>query len=199
MKIVWEKCVANNLFDLQKFVAVTSTNAAKIFNIYPRKGSISVGSDADIVIWNHQVNQTISAKSHNQACDYNIFEGTKVSGCPEYVIVKGKVLYEEEKLRVAEGFGQFVELPPHCPLLYDVKNGNHDAVDGLEEQLDRFQVEFEDRDYVPERADSVKSTSTQVTHTSRAPRPEGQRDLQSSSFSISKGEMKIILFMNLIN
>lgn len=188
MKIVWEKCVVTNLIDLQKFVAVTSTNAAKIFNLYPKKGTISVGSDADIVIWNHQVNQIISSK--NQACDYNIFEGTKVTGAPEYVIVKGKVCYEEENIRVAEGYGNCVELPSHCPLLYGAKNGNgeqEDFVDALEHQLDQFQVEFEDRNYVPERAESIKSTSTQVTHTARAPRPEGQRDLQSSSFSISKG------------
>lgn len=197
MKIVWEKCVASNLFDIHKFVAVTSTNAAKIFNLYPRKGVIAVGSDADIVIWNHQANQVISAKNHNQACDYNIFEGTKITGCPEYVIVKGKVAYEEDKLRVGQGFGQYLELPSHCPLLYHddeaVKNGNgNDHIDALEEQLDRFQVEFEDRDYVPEKAESMKSTSTQVTHTSRAPRPEGQRDLQSSSFSISKGNYLLI-------
>lgn len=132
----------------------------------------------------------ISAKTHAQGSDYNIFEGTKVSGTPEFVIVKGKVCYEDEKIRVAEGFGQCLELPSHSPELYGHRNGNGggDHVDALEEQLDRFQVEFEDRDYVPERADSVKSNSTQVTHTSRAPRPEGQRDLQSSSFSISKGE-----------
>lgn len=192
MAIVWEKCVVTNLIDLQKFVAITSTNAAKIFNLYPKKGTISVGSDADILIWNHQVNQVISSKGQAQACDYNIFEGTKISGAPEFVIVKGKVCYEEEKIRVAEGYGNCIELPSHCPLLYGAKNGNdhEDFVDALEHQLDQFQVEFEDRDYVPERAESIRSTSTQVTHTARAPRPDGQRDLQSSSFSISKGKKK---------
>jgi len=105
MKIIWEKCVTTNLIDLQKFVAITSTNAAKIFNLYPRKGSLTVGSDADLVVWNHQANQTISAKTHKQANDYNIFEGTKVSGAPEFVVVKGNVCLEDGNLRVAEGYG----------------------------------------------------------------------------------------------
>lgn len=191
MKIIWEKCVATNLIDIQKFVAITSTNAAKIFNLYPKKGSVTVGADADLVIWNHQANETITAKSHKHATDYNIFEGTKVTGAPEVVIVKGKVCLEDGNLRVAEGYGQFVECPTHCPLIYGEKNGKHedDLVDGFKEniQLDQFQVEFEDRDYVPGRADSISSSATQVTqHTARAPRAEGVRDQQASSFSISK-------------
>ena len=190
MKIIWEKCVATNLIDIQKFVAITSTNAAKIFNLYPRKGSVTVGADADLVIWNHQANETISAKAHHQANDYNIFEGTKVSGAPEFVIVKGKVCLEDGNVRVAEGYGQFLELSTHSPSITNGKNG--DDVDGDKDHadLDQFQVEFEDRDYVPGRADSLKSqmsSSTQVTqHTARAPRAEGVRDQQASSFSISK-------------
>lgn len=190
MKIIWEKCVATNLIDIQKFVAVTSTNAAKIFNIYPRKGSVTVGADADLIIWNHQANETISAKTNHHANDYNIFEGTKVSGAPEFVIVKGKVCLEDGNVRVAEGYGQFVEMPAHCPMIYAAKNGHgeSDLVDGFADQmqLDQFQVEFEDRDYVPGKADSIVSSSTQVTFTARAPRAEGVRDQQASSFSISK-------------
>lgn len=190
MKIIWEKCVATNLIDIQKFVAITSTNAAKIFNLYPKKGSITIGADADLIIWNHQANETISAASHRHKSDYNIFEGTKVSGAPEYVIVKGKVCLEDGNLRVAEGYGQFLECPAHCPLVFGEKNGHvDDLVDGFKEniQLDQFQVEFEDRDYVPGRADSISSTATAVTqHTARAPRADGVRDQQASSFSISK-------------
>ncbi|KAG5681562.1 hypothetical protein PVAND_010982 [Polypedilum vanderplanki] len=187
LKIVWEKCVVPSLIDLQKFVAITSTNAAKIFNLYPKKGSLTVGSDADILIWNHQANKTISSKTHSHASDYNIFEGVKVSGAPEFVIVKGKVCYEDDNPRVAEGFGNYIELSPYSQLLYGTKNGD-DLSDKFEDciQLDQFQEEFEDRDYVPEKAESIVSTSTQVTHTARAMRQEGQRDLQASSFSISK-------------
>jgi dihydropyrimidinase len=189
MKIIWEKCVVTNLIDIQKFVAITSTNAAKIFNLFPRKGSITVGADADLVIWNHQANETISAKTHHHANDYNIFEGTKVSGAPEYVIVKGKVCLEDGNVRVAEGHGEFLDCPTNCPLIYGDKNGTNDLVDEFKEHitLDQFQVEFEDRDYVPGKADSISSSATQVTQfTARAPRAEGVRDQQASSFSISK-------------
>lgn len=163
------------MIDVQKFVALTSTNAAKIFNLYPRKGSVTVGADADLVIWNHQANETISAKSHHHASDYNIFEGTKVTGVPEFVIVKGKVCLEDGNVRVAAGNGQFLECPTHSPLIYGVKNGD-DHVDSTKDhvQLDQYQEEFEDRDYVPGKADSLVSSSTQVTQfTARAPRAEG--------------------------
>lgn len=187
MKIVWEKCVATGLMDIQKFVAVTSTNAAKIFNLYPRKGSVTVGADADLVIWDHQANETISAKTNHHANDYNIFEGTKTSGAPAFVIVKGKVCLEDGNVRVAEGYGQFLEMPRQCPLIYVTKNGDCDLVDSVKHvTLDQYQEEFEDRDYMPGKADSINSSSTQVTHTARAPRADGVRDQQASSFSISQ-------------
>ncbi|KAK9299165.1 hypothetical protein QLX08_007775 [Tetragonisca angustula] len=113
MSVVWEKGVHAGIMDPTKFVAVTSTNAAKIFNLYPRKGVIAVGSDADIVVWDPNRKRTISAQTHVQAVDFNIFEGMEVHGVPEYVIVEGRVCVDECELKAVHGFGKFVETPSH--------------------------------------------------------------------------------------
>lgn len=74
MSVVWEKGVQSSIINPQRFVEITSTNAAKMFNVYPRKGCIAVGSDADVVVWNPNKTRVISAKTHHQAVDFNIFE-----------------------------------------------------------------------------------------------------------------------------
>ncbi|XP_070490848.1 dihydropyrimidinase [Chironomus tepperi] len=118
MSVIWERGVHTGVIDPKKFVAVTSTNAAKIFNIYPRKGSITVGADADLVIWNHKATRTISVKTHHHACDFNIFEGMVCHGVPETVIVNGKVAFEDGKLNVVAGSGRFVPSNAFNPMIF---------------------------------------------------------------------------------
>ncbi|XP_015431792.1 PREDICTED: dihydropyrimidinase isoform X2 [Dufourea novaeangliae] len=120
MAIVWEKGVHAEIMDPTRFVAVTSTNAARIFNLYPRKGVIAVGSDADIVVWDPNRKRTISAETHVQAVDFNIFEGMEVHGVPEYVVVKGRVCVDECEVKVVHGFGNFIETPTHASCVYDM-------------------------------------------------------------------------------
>jgi dihydropyrimidinase len=105
LEVLWHHGVSTGRLTMNEFVAVTSTNAAKIFNIYPRKGSISVGADADIVVWDPAASKTISAKTHHQNIDFNIFEGMEVTGCASHTISRGKVVYANGELNVERGAG----------------------------------------------------------------------------------------------
>jgi dihydropyrimidinase len=118
LEVLWDQGVNTGRLTMNEFVAVTSTNAAQIFNVYPRKGSVSVGADADIVVWDPEATKTISAKTHRQNVDYNIFEGMTVTGCASHTISQGKIVYADGELDVERGAGRYVDRPAFAPF-YD--------------------------------------------------------------------------------
>ncbi|XP_065368513.1 dihydropyrimidinase-like isoform X2 [Calliphora vicina] len=203
MSVVWEKGVHAGLLDPCRFVAVTSTNAAKIFNLYPQKGRIAVGSDADVVIWNPQATRTISKDTHHQKCDFNIFEGMVCHGVPEMVLVRGRICVEDDKVRVAEGFGRFLNTPVRSPYVYDILEGKktvneeqnnggdheeqHENLNGSMKKMNMTALEIE----IPyqevvlagtggPQTGSIGSTPSGRGHVS------GSRNMQESTFSISE-------------
>ena len=108
LQMIHEFGVRNRRITLNRMVELLSTNPAKLFGLYPRKGTIAVGSDADIVVFDPEKTVTISAATHHSKADYNLFEGTEVTGTPEMVILRGTVLVEGDELVAQPGIGQFV-------------------------------------------------------------------------------------------
>ncbi|MBR2573295.1 MAG: dihydropyrimidinase [Loktanella sp.] len=115
MPMLWTHGVRTGRLTLNEFVAVTSTNIAKILNCYPRKGAVLVGADADLVVWDPEKSKTIMAKSQQSAIDYNVFEGKEVTGLPRFTLTRGHVAVHDGEMRTREGHGQFVKRAPNTP------------------------------------------------------------------------------------
>lgn len=191
MSVVWEKGVESGAMNLSQFVAITSANAAKIFNIFPKKGCIAVGSDADIVVWNHTKTRTITAQKHHHATDLNVFEGMTVHGVPEYVIVNGRVCFEEGEVKAVQGFGSYVPNPVFPSYIYpNAQNVEQD--EGVENgstktDADSVSAEKSEEKDIRYGVDEPGSWSEQAIKRTvgKGQRLEGQRNLQDSTFSIS--------------
>jgi dihydropyrimidinase len=108
MELLFSEGVNKARITPQKFVEVTSTNAAKIFGMFPRKGTISIGADADLVIFDPNKKHTISAETHHMNCDYSAYEGWELTGKIDTVLLRGKVAVHAGKTKVSKGYGQFI-------------------------------------------------------------------------------------------
>lgn len=213
MSIVWERGVKTGLLDLPRFVEVTSTNAAKVFNMYPKKGVIAVGSDADIVIWDPNQVRTISKANHHSMSNFNIFEGMQIHGAPEYVIVNGRVCVDEFELKAVQGHGKFVPTSPWSPYVYEMVKAREEKAGGQNGLSNMTPIKLT----LPKIAEAAtpkaspavngQANNSHAEHlfltpsqtapvtptTGRQMRQEGQRDLQGTTFSIS-GEKDNVVF-----
>ncbi|CAF3367667.1 unnamed protein product [Rotaria sp. Silwood1] len=161
LSVIWTKGVETGKLDINQFVAITSSNAARIFNMYPKKGRIAVGSDGDCLIWDPQATKTISVSTHHQACDFNIFEGFQCHGLPVITIVAGKIAYENGQLHVIQGSGKYIETTCFTDYIYQKLNKREQ----LREQLIK-QQKIEREPYTGEVIDVNKSVSNGDSKTS---------------------------------
>src|SRR5438132_7851623 len=108
LQMIHQFGVRDGRITLNRMVELLATNPAKLFGLYPRKGTIAVGSDADIVVFDPEKQVTITAADQHSKVDYNLYEGTDVTGSPETVLLRGHVLVENDELVASPGIGQFV-------------------------------------------------------------------------------------------
>jgi dihydropyrimidinase len=108
MSLIYSGGVASGRFSANRFVELVSTTPAKLFGLYPRKGTIAVGTDADLVIFDPHRTHTISAATHHMRVDYSMFEGIKVTGMPDAVLSRGRVVVEGDKFLGRAGQGEFL-------------------------------------------------------------------------------------------
>ena len=113
LSVLWTRGVETGRLTPNEFVAATSTNIAQILNIYPQKGAILPGSDADLVVWDPKLSKTISAANQKSIIDYNVFEGVEVRGLPRYTISRGEVVWADgQNSQPQPGRGKFIRRKP---------------------------------------------------------------------------------------
>ncbi len=115
MPVLWTRGVGEGRLTPEEFVAVTSTNIARILGLYPRKGSLEVGADADVVLWDPKATKTIAAATQVSAIDYNVFEGMSCTGLPRTVLSRGETVVRDGVVQAEGGRGRFVPRRPFTP------------------------------------------------------------------------------------
>lgn len=187
MSVLWQRGVIGGKMDENRFVAVTSSNAARIYNLYPRKGRIIAGADADVVVWDPEGSKTLSVDSQFQGGDVNLYEGLRVYGVPIVTISKGRLVYEGGMFTCAAGSGQYCPMRSFPDPLYKkmVQRQKSQAVKAVEREP-----------YVGEVVEVLNSgkrdhfgTPDLDTPTRPSTRHGGVRDLQESSFSLSGAQI----------
>jgi len=109
LELLFSEGVRKGRISLNKFVEVTSANAAKIFGMFPKKGTIACGTDADIIIFDPEEKHTISVKNHHHNCDYSGYEGWEVTGKCKTVLLRGEVAIDNNEMKINKGYGQFIK------------------------------------------------------------------------------------------
>ena len=109
MSLIFSGGVAGGRFSVNRFVEITSTAPAKLFGLYPRKGTIAIGSDADLVVFDPKRKHTISAKTHHMRVDYSMFEGIEITGMPDLVFSRGRLMVDGETFHGKPGMGSFLK------------------------------------------------------------------------------------------
>lgn len=117
LMVLWHHGVSGGRFSRSRFVELVSTNSAKMFGLYPQKGEIKVGSDADILVWNPEKEHILSASTHHMNTDYNVYEGMKIKGMPEKVFLRGKLIVDGEQWLQEPGEGKYVHRKPYAEVL----------------------------------------------------------------------------------
>jgi dihydropyrimidinase len=112
MPVLWTRGVGTGRLTKEEFVGATSANIARILNMYPRKGRVAAGSDADLVIWDPEATRTISAATQFSAIDYNVFEGIACRGLPIVTLSRGRIAWKDREIRLAPGDGRYVPRDP---------------------------------------------------------------------------------------